>query len=307
MGPRVATRSSAHRRLGAPVAASPTRRERGSPASRATGGGARWPKEGGSGPLAPPMDVLYSAFTRLRRALARGSGSADPPPALPGFGRLSRRRRSEHPEFDDLLSSLGADGETAGPEHLLERKDAEIAELRGNLEMLRPLGDRLAETERARLALEAKVRDLETIAREESQARRREAEEHERAVAKLRARLAEERTSAYSRDEHTGRLARQCEELRAALEAERARAAELEARLAELQRAAQAAPGPPLPRKENAKRATEFDLLRARYQRLEKRYRSLRARFEERDAKATERWHELRALRRRLRESERRG
>lgn len=79
-------------------------------------------------------------------------------PAAPGTEGAADGSDSE---FADLLADLGAQapaGEEAADAGL---KDATIAALRGELHNLRDLGDRLARTEQERLALAARVAELE--------------------------------------------------------------------------------------------------------------------------------------------------
>ena len=83
-------------------------------------------------------------------------------------------------EFDDFLADMGA--EPVDPEEsALAIKDATIEELQRNLERLRPLGDQLAEIEKARLALESEL----------AEARLELARVHEEHHAELSAVLAE--------------------------------------------------------------------------------------------------------------------
>ena len=65
-------------------------------------------------------------------------------------------------EFADLLADLGAEAPTGEADTGADLKDATIAALRGELHNLRDLGDRLAHTEQERLALVARVAELES-------------------------------------------------------------------------------------------------------------------------------------------------
>ena len=73
-----------------------------------------------------------------------------------------------HEDFSDLLSGLGAEPLAAEEVSPLDLKDREIAELRGNLEMLRPIGEELARVEQLRMAereeFEARIAELERAA-----------------------------------------------------------------------------------------------------------------------------------------------
>lgn len=62
----------------------------------------------------------------------------------------------ESDDFGDFMADLGATPVSAD-ESVLAIRDATIEELRRNLQALRPLGDQLAETEKARLALESQL------------------------------------------------------------------------------------------------------------------------------------------------------
>lgn len=82
--------------------------------------------------------------------------------------RLTAPGAEEFGEFEDLLDGIGAEQVEDSADAALALKDNTIAELKTMLARLRPLGDRLAATERARLAavrrvqqLEKKVRDID--------------------------------------------------------------------------------------------------------------------------------------------------
>ncbi|TDJ72302.1 MAG: hypothetical protein E2O39_06905 [Planctomycetota bacterium] len=64
-------------------------------------------------------------------------------------------------EFGDLLESLDAVLPAVDDTSILALKDATITELQKMLAQLRPVGDRLAETERYRLAAVARIGELE--------------------------------------------------------------------------------------------------------------------------------------------------
>ena len=136
----------------------------------------------GEGPKAPGSRDLPKA------APASGSGEAEAKgapggldPSAPGssessessgpFAALDERAPGWN-EFAVFLSDLEATPVSA-EESALAIRDATIAELRLNLAQLRPLGDRLAETEKQRLAL---ADELEGIQSEVERLRALEAE-----------------------------------------------------------------------------------------------------------------------------------
>lgn len=124
-------------------------------------------------------------------------------------------------EFGDLMAGVGATPVSA-EESAVAIREATIAELKKSLADLRPLGDRLAEIEKERMALEARVAEAR-------------------------------------------------EELAQTVEAQRAELAELENALATAERTKA---------------------------RLDDQLTRLRAKHKDRDRIATERWHEIRALKR---------
>jgi hypothetical protein len=63
-------------------------------------------------------------------------------------------------ELQDLLDSIGAEPAAPDPDAQLRLKDATISELTSMLAALRPLGDQLAATERARLDLKERTERL---------------------------------------------------------------------------------------------------------------------------------------------------
>jgi hypothetical protein len=68
---------------------------------------------------------------------------------------------SDHAEFGDLLEAVGATSHESDHESELALRDAAIRELEGMLGGLRSLGDELAKTEQERLALAARLAELE--------------------------------------------------------------------------------------------------------------------------------------------------
>jgi Skp family chaperone for outer membrane proteins len=266
------------------------------------------------GGLGKTLFRMRLALTRVLSNEARVEPSgeaagdpAEPSPALPA--RESARANGaaggdEHLEFSELLGALGAEPSDTSD---LERKEREIAELQRNLEMLRPIGDELARVEQQRLAEKA---------------------EHEREVAELREQITLGRSS------QEAVVARQIETVLSNI-------AELQATGSETVQLPESVPPvavTPSREGEDASRATERNKIVELEQALEesraevcrlsgclaelsetlsKRNKalersqdsleSLRARFEERKRLASERWHELRGLKKRLRELEREG
>ena len=194
------------------------------------------------------------ALTVLRRALspspedtpedaavpAPEAGDARPrlegPPApLPSQGHTL----DDCPEFADLLETIGAEAPPPSVETVLARKDIEIAELRRNLAALRPLGDRLAEWDKALLAREHEeeaegsspdAEEWRLLARKHTEARSRcatleeqlreasaLAERSAAAETKLRASLRETKTAVASRNRALRKLNRALEKRDAAL------------------------------------------------------------------------------------------
>lgn len=106
------------------------------------------------------MSVFRDVIARLAQSLAGpqtnvldADRGAEPVEIEPGS-----------PEFNDLLESIGAEAGTDDPiGAALALKDAQIAELTENLAKMRSVADSLAETERARLAAEARVAELEQL------------------------------------------------------------------------------------------------------------------------------------------------
>ena len=97
------------------------------------------------------MDLGKRARLFLHRVFGRPA--EDAPAAVEpaeGFG-----------EFEDMLDALGATAPEPGEDARLAARDATIAELQTMLAGLRPLGEQLAATERARLAAEARLAELE--------------------------------------------------------------------------------------------------------------------------------------------------
>jgi len=111
--------------------------------------------------------------------------------------------RSGSSEFETLLADLGATYEEPTAEAIIARKDAEIAELRKNLLALRPMGDELAEANKAVLANEAASTE------ELAETRARLADERVRAVARKERLLGKLRSIAGRHAE----LQAQCDEL----------------------------------------------------------------------------------------------
>jgi len=106
------------------------------------------------------MSFLRSMLDRLRRPLQTVRPA--PPEAAstePAVLDAAPAGESGLDEFGSFLADMGAEPVTP-EESTLAIKDATIAELQRNLAHLRPLGDRLAETERARLALVDEVAQL---------------------------------------------------------------------------------------------------------------------------------------------------
>lgn len=249
------------------------------------------------------MKHWSTALERLRRALARTpepdldeASPEEPPAALPSPRRevaeITPVAREEAPtEFEDLLSSIGSEREAPSAERLLARKDAEIFELRGMLQALSPLGERLADIDRARLDEEESAADEGEVREELEQrltdARDRAAHRRARVVAMLR-RL---------RGEH-GALEGCCEQLASQvlrLEAETPEGAvpmevpvdttELEERIAELEAIV-------------AKRE-------AAVERTKGWHAKAKAKAEEKSKLAAERWREILTLRREVKAMER--
>ena len=103
-------------------------------------------------PVDPVADVLTDADTR--------SGSAsDGPAEVAGADAAAADEGSEPTEFDVFLSDMCATP-VSPHEAELALRDATITELKRNLAALRPLGDKLAEAEKARLALEAQLAEV---------------------------------------------------------------------------------------------------------------------------------------------------
>lgn len=89
-----------------------------------------------------------SRWTRLASAAKRVRPALREPLHLPD-------------EFEDLQSALGAEPTAGSLEDALHLRDVALAGLAENLAHLRPLGDQLAESEKARLAAQARVEALE--------------------------------------------------------------------------------------------------------------------------------------------------
>ncbi len=100
------------------------------------------------------------------RARAREFFSLEPlativeEPVLPEPEEEASDRLGE--EFQELLAELGAENQEPDYATELARKDGTIAELQAMLNGLRGLGDLLAESEKRRLATEARVAALES-------------------------------------------------------------------------------------------------------------------------------------------------
>jgi len=169
----------------------------------------------------------WLAFGRAPRGEAAEAGEGDGAARERAPAPRFRESEPEPPlgEFDVFLADMGAT--PVAPEvSKLAVRDATIAELRESLEKLRPLGDQLAATERARLTLSAEL------------------------------------------DEARAEVARLEEEHRAQIDV-------LETELGKVERARG---------------------------RLEERVTKLRAKFTRRDRVASERWHQIRELKKERRE-----
>lgn len=91
---------------------------------------------------------------------------ADPPDEIDLLDALAAEAKAEVDpfapgEFDDLLTSLGAEAPDPGPYDDLRLRDQMIVELSENLEMLKPIGQQLAASERSRIVLLDKLTNAE--------------------------------------------------------------------------------------------------------------------------------------------------
>lgn len=104
------------------------------------------------------MSILSGAFAFIRGVVTTEESAtevADPPKSFPkpGPGPVT--------EFGNLLESLDAVLPAVDESPVLALKDATIQELQRMLAQLRPVGDKLAETEKLRLAAVAQIEELE--------------------------------------------------------------------------------------------------------------------------------------------------
>lgn len=109
----------------------------------------------------PPatMSILSGTLAFLRGVLTTDETEADVAVAPKPFPKPAPDPASE---FGDLLESLDAVLPAMDESPVLALKDATIAELQKMLAQLRPVGDKLAETERYRLAAVARISELES-------------------------------------------------------------------------------------------------------------------------------------------------
>lgn len=128
------------------------------------------------------MSAFRDAFlSRLTQALGGWRPAAADEPAAPDSGG---------DEFADLLGDLGS-SDDGSDDAALRLRDAQISELQQNLAALREVAETLAATERARLAAEARVAELEAQSAEE-----RVTKALERRVVRLESALEKERARA---------------------------------------------------------------------------------------------------------------
>ena len=245
------------------------------------------------------MNAFDKAKDLLKKALQReaeeapqhpaGRGVDAPPPALPtarprqapAGGEAPTEARDllgapePDPEFLDLVAEVGA--HPATPEDApFDPRGMELAELREMLSRLQPLGDELARTERARLALAARL------------------DASERSVARLAAELgARLRADESDRARPAGSSVRS-DSASSGVPGEDAALAEAGAEV------------PPATVETASDRERRLEArLAEREGVLERERARLRKAREERDERkrlATERWHEIQALRAELRE-----
>lgn len=175
-------------------------------------------------PWRAPIALLRNLLARPDRATAGAEASAP-----------------EHAEYEDLLRAIGGGPDEAAGPAASDLRDATIAELRRVFEELRPLGEQLAESERARLAAEEEARrlaaamesigaDVEGLRGELAKQTALRARLEERAAA-LRAKRDERHRVAADRWREIRRLRGECKRLERELEAQRRSWDELEAPL----------------------------------------------------------------------------
>ncbi|QDU65423.1 hypothetical protein [Engelhardtia mirabilis] len=105
------------------------------------------------------MSPLRDVLARLAKSLA-GQSHAQSGEELEPLPEGLVELDPETDEFADFLESIGATD--ADEDATLRLKDAQIGELRSNLTKMRTVADTLADTQQARLAAEARVRELES-------------------------------------------------------------------------------------------------------------------------------------------------
>lgn len=111
---------------------------------------------------APPADmrIFSGTLAFFRNVLVAGdpeSGGTVATEETPG----PKPEPKPAAEFDDLLESLDAVLPATDDSRIFSLKDETIAELQRMLETLRPVGEKLAETEQRRLAAVARIAELE--------------------------------------------------------------------------------------------------------------------------------------------------